>query len=275
MSAQQPLYQHSGKFTPHGLVMMLVAGGASAVVLGAVYGYAVAFNPFIYINFLATIIAGLAVGWTIGFAAKLGKVRNLLVCGLVGLVAGLAFEYVQWWATLRFFDADPSLADPAQIWGQIMQLAAFEPWALMGGISPGPVGFKAIWGLEAVLIVGACALMAAGAGSDPFCERCESWTVVDQTIKPFDFISDPATLMARIERGDLEVLKAFERVEVNQQRYSAIELRTCPSCQGLRLASVKNIEIEQEKDGTSKENDTNVVDHILLDEPTYEVLTKL
>ena len=106
MTSPDAYYSHSGKFNPAGLLLMLAAGLVVGPLVGVVYGYAVAFNPFIYINFLATIIAGGAVGMAVGKMAKPGRVRSLGACAFAGLVAGVGFQYTQWWATLDYYGAE-------------------------------------------------------------------------------------------------------------------------------------------------------------------------
>jgi hypothetical protein len=79
----------------------------------------------------------------------------------------------------------------------------------------------------------------------------------------------------RIERGDLDDLKAFERLEVTRDRYSTLTLSVCTGCRGLRLARVQNVEVETDKDGKRSENETDVVSDVLLSSADYDALSKL
>lgn len=267
-------YSHSGKFNPAGLVLMLAAALVVGPILGVVYGYVVAFNPFIYINFLATLFAGGIAGMLVGKMSKPGKVRSMGVCAFAGLVAGLGFQYTQWWATLDYYGAEVALTQPAAIWTFMGELAELEPWTLMG-ISLGSTGFMILWAIEGLILLGAPIVMACAEGSTPFCERCGTWAVDAEPLGPFDFVSDVDTLKARVDRRDLEMLKQFARPEVTDERFSTITLSSCKGCQGLRLASVKNVEVEVEKDGDTKQNESEILTHVLLDAPTWDAISKL
>ena len=41
------------------------------------------------------------------------------------------------------------------------------------------------------------------------------------------------------------------------------------------LATVKNVEVEVEKDGDTKQNETEILTHVVLDAPTWDALSKL
>jgi hypothetical protein len=67
-----------------GLPLMLIGGSVGSLVLSAIYGYAIFYIPFIYINLFVTFGFGALVGLLVGFAAKLGKVRNSVLVVLFG-----------------------------------------------------------------------------------------------------------------------------------------------------------------------------------------------
>ena len=273
MYARSAYYQPSRKLSLVGLVMMLVGAAVASPLVGYAYGYLVAINPFIYINFFATVFAGCGVGLAVGWAAKKGQTPNSIVVGTVGALAGAALLYVQWYATLEFYGAEPDIAAPGLMWEQIGTLASLEPWTLFGG-SPGSWGFAAIWAIEGVMLFGGSALLSVTMVDDPYCERCNRWTEVDQLVEPFDFVADAEHLKARLDRLDTGVLTAFEKVEVGTAQYAQLELINCPGCSDLRVVNVKNITIEVDKDGSEKKNDAPVVSHVLVDQSTYEAIKK-
>ena len=275
MSGTDVFYNHSGRFNPLGLGAMFAAALISGPIIGVAYGVIVAFNPFIYVNFLATLFAAAWAGILVGKVSRPGRVRSLGVCAAAGLVAGLAFEYVQWFATLSYYGAELTLYEPRAMWSMIGELAEMEPWTLMGGISIGAVGFKIIWAIEGVMVVGTPILLAMGEGSTPYCERCNEWVSDAEPIGPFDYVSDVDTLKARVERRDLSGLEAFERLEVTQDRYSTITLSTCDGCRGLQLASIQNVEVETDKNGERKQDETDVLTHVVLDAASYDAISKL
>ncbi len=267
-------YSHSGRFNPAGVVLMIAAALVVGPLLGVVYGYVVAFNPFIYINFLATLFAGGIAGMLVGKMSRPGKVRSLGVCAVAGVVAGIGFQYTQWWATLHYYGAEVAIDQPAAIWSFIGELAELEPWTLMG-ISLGSTGFMILWAIEGLILMVAPVTLACAEGSTPYCERCDTWAVDAEPLGPFDFVSDVDTLKARVDRRDHEPLKGFGRPEATEDRFSTITLASCTGCLGLRLATIKNVEIEVEKDGDTKQNESEILTHIVLDSPTYDALAKL
>ena len=76
MNQKNKYYEHSGQIGLIGPIYMIVFGTVAALVLGAIYGYAIYYIPFIYFRFIITLIFGAAVGHSIGIGGKLGKVRN-------------------------------------------------------------------------------------------------------------------------------------------------------------------------------------------------------
>ena len=59
-------YEHSGAVGVIGPMYMVVFGGVGALVLGAVYGYAIFYIPIIYFNVLITVGFGAGVGALVG-----------------------------------------------------------------------------------------------------------------------------------------------------------------------------------------------------------------
>lgn len=273
MQKANAYYRHSGKVGPLGLPLMAGAALAASLPIAAIYGYLVALNPFIYINFIGTIIASAAVGGLVGLMAKPGQVRNMALTGGMGFLAGCVFVVTQWWATFQYYEVDVSLTDPAAIWDAVLAFATLGPWTLFG-VEPGKTGFMVIWGIEALMIVGLSALAAVGVADEPFCERCSTW--VDDTLEvgPFDAVTAVEALTARLDRGDASMLTAFERSE-NAERHAVIQLKECATCKMLKLADVKNVEISVDDDGKSEKNETLVAGNVILDQGEYEAISKL
>src|SRR6266568_3144420 len=95
-----PTYMHSEKAPLTGLMLAMLAGLATAVVLGGAYAFAVVYIPIVYLNMLLTMGFGAAIGGAVGYAAKLGHVRSRLMPAMVAVVCGLVGLYVAWGADL-------------------------------------------------------------------------------------------------------------------------------------------------------------------------------
>ena len=92
-------YQHSGRVGAVGIPLMVVIGGISSIVLGVVYTYILAWIPIIYVSFLATGGFGVVLGLAAGWSGRLGKVRNPMLIGAFGGMAGVLGLYV--WLGIR------------------------------------------------------------------------------------------------------------------------------------------------------------------------------
>ena len=75
-----------------------------------------------------------------------------------------------------------------------------------------------------------------------FCENCDAWVPDTIEMAPFDPVRDEEALKARIERGDVEPLLAFERVDSGRNDYARLTLKSCSGCQRFRLVSLPNVQ---------------------------------
>ena len=81
-------YEPSGVCPPEAIGFMLGIGFVTALVLGYIYTYISYYNPFIYINFIATIIFGGALGVMVSIAGQMGKNRSPKMGLIFGLIVG-------------------------------------------------------------------------------------------------------------------------------------------------------------------------------------------
>jgi len=75
---------------------MVIGGVITAVVLGAIYAYGLAWIPLIYAALALTAGLGAGIGFVVGICGKVGKVRNPSIIGLFGLLAGLVGLATAW-----------------------------------------------------------------------------------------------------------------------------------------------------------------------------------
>ena len=147
-------YAHSGKFGLMGPIYMLVMGTVGSLVLSAVYGYAIYYIPFIYLNFLITLGFGACVGFLVGYGGKLGKVRNPGMLLIFGLAFGMFAEYAGWVSWIFALSKQQALAlQPLDIWAVVMLVGQEGAWSIFGWTPTGASLF-AIWAIEAVMIIG-------------------------------------------------------------------------------------------------------------------------
>ncbi len=274
MESQARYYEHSGVVPVVGLALMAAGAGIAAHVLGWIYGLAIYWVPFIYLNVVFTLVLAAGVGTTVGFLAKAGKIRSGGLCALVALAAGVIAQNAQWQAWLGQYLEPAELLELGGPLGAIPAIAEYGAWSVFGW-TPAGWSLWAIWGVEGVIIVGGIAAIGwAAVAETPFCERCERWVDSPMTIAPFDYVHDADRLKASVDAGDLSAIRAMEKVRAGATMYAALDLYECQQCHTFRLLTVKNVERKQDGDGKEELDDTPIVQNLIVDSSTYDELAK-
>ena len=260
-------YQHSGKAPLGGMLMTLVGGGVAGIVLGAVYGLLIYYIPFVYINAIITFVFGAALAMSVGGCAKFGKIRNAGVVTVIALLVAVVAYYAHWVVWVERMSGT-QLLDPGQIWSFAATLNALGPWSIFGWT---PTGFAlwAIWGIEALIIVGMGTLGAHGMIDLPFCETTGQWTKETVMPKHFQPIDD-----AQILESPQSVLHALQAANDDASEYTEVAVATADGSE-LRCVSLNQVTVEVDKDGKQEETKTTIVKHMLLDRSSFDQLMRL
>jgi len=260
-------YQHSGKAPFGGILLTLVGGGTAGVVLGAVYGLLIFYSPFVYINAIITFVLGAALAFSVGSCAKFGKIRNAGVVTVLGLLIAVAAYYVHWvvWVE-RVSGAE--LLDPGQMWSFVSTMNALGPWSIFGW-TPTGLALWAIWGIEALIIVGMGALGAHGIIDIPFCETTGQWTKETVVPKHFQPIGDAQSL-----ESPQSVLHSLQPADEAASEYTEVAVATADGSE-LRCVSLNQVTVEVDKDGKAEAKKTELVKHMLLDRSSFDQLMRL
>lgn len=265
-------YKHSGKFSPLGIVLMLVFGGIGALISGALYGYIIAYCPFIYINFIITIVYGLIVGFCVTQGAKRGKVRNMKVLTLVSFLVGCFAQYVNWvfwlFATSK---QEIFLFMPQDVFAMIQLLNKMGVWSIFGGT---PTGFTlyAIWAIEAFMIIGMVTLGPYSTLSEvPFCETSKKWLEDKTSIFPLQAVEDYETLKTEIEQDNFQQLVGLERTD-NLKHYSQLDFLQSEANPDFCLMTLSHIQVGIDKDGKEEREENKVMVNFLLPRSIYDTL---
>lgn len=248
-------YEHSGR---GGLIVpgALLVGMPVAFILAAVYSYIVVYCPVVgYPNilFLGGLIFG--VGFTIGQIAEFTKCRSPFLCGVMGLLAGVATLYFAWGFFIKalvqysgqapplpIFDA---LADPAWMWHTIVGINE-EGWWKPSGIAQ--------WILSIIeagaILIGIPFLAFVGIDREVFCEDCGKWCKPTEKrhLKAPDDLTEPLSHIA--------ILKLEECTTKDYPRYTA-EVLACPACEGMTAIRIQSVTVKIE-DGEQKEETADV-----------------
>lgn len=278
MGIEERYYRHSGEFGMSGLVTMLGVGAVTALVGGAVYGYADAFIPFVYVISLLAIGLGALLGYVIGLGAKRSKVRSSTAHGIVGGLAGLVALYAAWVAWIHGVSKFEALVlSPAGIVRVMLAISEEGAWEIHDFRPKGAV-LLAVWGVEAAILVGFSAYLAWTHLADtPFCERCQVWADESKGLGPFEFVVRPEDFRSRLEREDYAVLDELRRAEGDPNAYASVELRHCAECREASYLTVRNVEVRVEKKGKKedrKEKITEVVKNLIVPANVQDRLAK-
>lgn len=260
-------YQHSGKAPLGGILLTVVGGGIAGVLLGALYGVLIYYIPFVYINAILTFVFGGALAYGVGICAKLGKLRNVKVVTALGLLIA-AVAYAVHWVVWVERMSGILLADPGQIWSFAATLNTLGPWSIFGWT---PTGFAlwAIWGIEAVIIIGMGALGAHGPIDIPFCETTGQWTKETVVPKHFQPIGDAQSL-----ESPQSVLHSLQPADEAASEYTEVAVATADGSE-LRCVSLNQVTVEVDKDGKAEEKKTELVRYMLLDRSSFDQLMRL
>ncbi len=270
------VYQHSGKINLTGLILPVLVGVIGALVLGAIYGYAIFYIPFIYLNFFIVLGYGLSLGYIIGKASEWGLLRNLKLVYLLGFLLGVFAEYTGWVAWIyASTEQQILLLNPFEIWALLKFAALKGVWSIFGWT---PTGFflYLFWAIEAVMIVGACTMMAgSNLSSTAYCEDCKKWLKDKTTIKPLTPLTEPDNTLSEIQQGSFGSLFALKKIGVLLPFYTRLELTECPGCRQLHLLTVDSVEVTKDKDSNDEENVTSLIGNFIIDTSTYHKLMAL
>ncbi len=269
------LYKHSGAVPLAAVALITVAGGATALVGGAIYTYGINYIPLIYVNFLLTAGYGLVLGLAVGSAAKTGKLRNNFVLTSLAFVFGLLGIYVAWGV------------DPLARGGSEVGLSGFNPlfmlaymeflfeegsWGLSDGEPVKGLFLAAIWLLESLVILGIAMVTARGMTAKlPFCDQCEAWTTVEEGVVHFaTHGEDPR--WDRVMMGDLSALNDLAFGITDEGTAVRLDLATCAGCVHSNFLTVQAAKYSLDKKGNVSEKLTPVFSWLQIDEAGVQLV---
>ncbi len=256
-------YSHSGTVGVMGPIFMIAAGLVGAGILGPIYGYLTAFNPFIYLNFLAAVGFGMAMGFAVSMAAKFGDTRSGTAAGLIGLATGSLGLYISWGF---FFSASmntPVFLPPGDLL-EAFQKAAKEGMWEIAGVRPTGGGLYTIWALEAMIIVGLSTLIAWHAvSSSPFCERCSRWMDGPKELGRREAIVDGQRFKKTVENGDFNPFTMIGPF-TNPNAFTKAELYSCDKCRGIHTLNVFSVVVTKNDDGENEEDEDQIIELLLI-----------
>lgn len=259
-------YEHSGKAPLGGILVTLVGGLIAGIILGAVYGFLIYWSPFVYINAFITFACGVGLAMSVGGLAKIGKIRNAALVTAVALIVAIAAYYVHWSVWVGRMIEAPVTA-PGELWAFISTVNVLGPWSIFGWT---PTGFAlwAIWGIEAIVIVGIGTVSAHGVVDVPFCEDTGQWTT--ETALPEHF----ATIESPSVNSPSSLLEALHPNGDSPNAYTEVSVATADGSD-LRCVSLNSVVVEKDKDGKEESKKQIIVKNMIFDRGSFERLMQL
>lgn len=270
-------YHHSGRIGPLGIPLMLIGGTITAVVLGMIYAYGLAWIPLIYAAFLLTAGLGAGIGFAVGICGKWGKVRSPMMIGFFGLLAGVIGLTAGW-------SFDMMAKFPEVINGPLLTPTALQAWIeysyTEGTWGIGRAGnavtgnfLAAIWVIEAVVILGLSFYVAyIITASTPFCEQCMAWTT---TVKGYARLFPPEDDDSALDQlcgGDVNTISQFTKAPHSAGAYLRLDVTECPDCDQCNCMSVALAEVTQDKNGDNQINTSVLTEHLMLETEAFRSL---
>lgn len=269
-------YRHSGKFGVHGPLIALAVAAILGLPLGILYGYLIKWIPFIYLNLFITIGYGCAFGFATSWLLRWAKVRNSAIALITGIAVGVIAWFLAWngFVHAMLDDAPASIS-----LGQLRKLMGFlyenGSWGLTrGGGAVTGIPLALVWFVEAVMIIGAAAMLSfAWISGTPFCETHLCWFDEERKIEKLDAIQSPE-IRAALKAGDLSPLgSAAPRVPASGQ-FARLRLKHSKRCPDDCAVSIENVTVTTDKNGNPQEKTETLMTNLLVPRTTFDYLLK-
>jgi hypothetical protein len=258
-------YQRSGRMGALGLPLMLGFGVGMGALLGVPYAYAVHYCPLIYINLFITMAFGFAIGMAVNVGARTGKVRNLGMVMLAGLISGLAGEYVSWVGYVHAVVKNSGWVwSPAELQAYIEVINAQGVWSIKSSTPTGYV-LGAAWLVEAGIVVGmAVWLPRSGIGSIPFNEQTGTWADIVTAYGPFRLTGELHALTSRLEAGDTAAINELELAPASASSFHQCVITSCVDDDQFTLLSLEAISRAFDDKGKEQLTKRTLLKHLFI-----------
>ncbi|MEM6393446.1 MAG: hypothetical protein AAF797_11785 [Planctomycetota bacterium] len=278
MSSAALYYKSSGRFPSYAPVALLATGAVVGIVGGAIYGLAVWYIPIIYLNILLTIGLALLAGGAVLGVSRWTHTRNGGLVLIAGLLAGVAALYASWVGWLwALSEREVLVLDPREIWYVMQAISENGLWSI--GSSGTPVSGLALWAvwfIEAAMIVaGAAGVAFVGYQRTPYSESAKAWMTDTETLPPLAPIADHAAFRRGVEGSDFGILTELGPVPEGTDTFTLYDLISVPNDNREHLLTVTSVTLTANKKGEIQENRKPVVNRLIIDAETRELLSQI
>lgn len=271
MSTQVARYQHSGRWSPLGVVMPLLVMGVLSVLTGLLYSILIHWNPFVYVSFIATFVYCFGIGWLSSKLVKVGRVRQRRLSFVIGFLCGAMALYTAWVAhSFILTDYHEIFFLPADLIDFIVMLGEYGSW----GFGDTPItGFflVVVWLIEAGLFLFLPALIVFAEVSDtPYCEEQGVWLEQRIIIDSVALLNDEE--LKDLAAGELQVLLKAQVRCSNDLAWMRLTLKYAEQSEATYTLSVAVVHLQQNKDGQLEEHVSELSDDLLIDHEAFTVM---
>ena len=267
-------YKNSGIVPPLAPILMFTVGAGVTWVLAFIYAYAIAYIPLIYVSFILTGLFGLSIGVTVNLCGNFGKARNTKFSIASVLILGLFGLYVCWVVWFKASGARNGFwVPPGDLFEAIISLGERGVWSIFDSTPTGGALY-AVWGLEALIIVGVALYMVASSANDtPFCEECNQWADEEKVIGPLAPIMDAEGFKIGVDKGSFQAIMDLPLIEDRYLQYTLLKLLSCPDCeQSTLFLTVQGVTVEVDDEGKESTDETNIIKNLIITRKEYDQL---
>jgi len=242
-------YEHSGKFSPIGIVAGIIAGVIASLPLAYLYSWGIIKIDEQHLAFLATTAYGAAVGATVAMGLKWGKVRNPMLGGAVAVLPAAVSYYCSWafWVKNIVFifekeelDAFSLISHPHTLWSVMKLINQDGTWGSTSTDMTKGTELWLIWAGEALLVLGLAAIVAyVMMEAQPFCEKCQLWCSSSEEL----YLSpgNASFIRQSLFKRDFTFLEKLGPSGRTTSHLKA-QLHSCPNCKDLNTLTLAQME---------------------------------
>lgn len=287
-------YTPSGTFSPAGVLLTLLVGIVIVVPLAFVYCLATFHIPFVYVNFLFTLLFGLLTGLIVIAGVKRFEIRNAKVAGFMGFVLFVVAYAAHWPAYVAVLLADwefeepfnlkliaqialDLVRDPEMLVELVKDINSSGVWSI-GKSSKSVVKglfLAGIWAAEALAILCLAVSTPVERVRRPYSERKGEWIQPEEMPLPISRIESKEAFLGAMSRRDYSALTT----PLSEEADAASAFATVTLYRGdmESYATVTNVNIKRDKKGKEKDvKKKALIEYMAVDNTTADnIRTKL
>ena len=267
----QTIYRHSGGFSATGVVLVPAVGLPIAFVGAFLYQFLLELIPFLVVDIILACGFPLLLGFCCSKLAVVGRVRNLGLVLVLGILVGAAGWYFSWVALINMLTPRNFLIwDPRGLLLIAHELAEHGRWITDDDEPVSAWATSAMWCLEALLLCLGPALISWFQIDDKaYCEACDRWLDQETHVGPFFIPGNEDTTVERLKSGEKSPLFQLEPGSVVPGW--RLKLRYCSGCEDLYLVNLMRLQTDEEGRLTEKK----LVPNLIINRQEYDRLWSL